>query len=646
MSLIRQIWLLLLMTLVLAFGASVGVTVASARSTLQTQLRLKNADNAASLALALSQQKGDRALLELLLAAQFDTGFYQRIRYLDASGAVALVREAAAAPTEAPQWFIDLLPIASEPGVAQVSDGWRALGQVEVVSQTSYVHDQLWRGSMRAASALGVVGLLAALAGAFVVGRIRRPLDATVAQARALVEGEFVSVAEPRAPELRRLTQAMNTMVQRLRITFAAQAEQVELLRRQANCDRLTGLSNRAHFLGRLATTLQREDGTAEGGLLLLRVLDLAGVNRDAGHAATDHMIVTIAQALRPYPERVDGCFLGRLNGSDFALSLPVAGMAEETAHSLITALRVVLPSVVPGAAVCIGAVETQRGMALGEVMAGADAALARAESRGPYAVEAGAGPGGSLNLRGEGAWRQRIGEALAQRRLRLVEFPLLDARGALVHLECPLRVQLEPDGPFEPAARWLPLALRSRLTAELDERALALALAQTALDRRPRGVNLAPASLADTGFGGRLRSLLSQDPDLAHHVWIEIAEGAAVDQFDALRELVRQLRPTGIRFGLEHAGERLAAIPRLIDLGIDYVKLDASVVAGLAADTRRRAFVQSSVTLLHSLALQAYAEGVADAADAQALWDCGIDAITGPVVGENSATTAGSTSA
>ena len=635
MSLIRQIWLLLAMTLVLAFGASVGVTVTSARAYLQTQLRLKNADNAASLALALSQQKGDRALFELLLSAQFDTGFYQRIRYIDASGAVALAREAAAVASEAPAWFVELMPIASEPGLAQVSDGWRALGQVEVSSQTSYVHDQLWRGSMRAAAALGAVGLLAALAGALVVGRIRRPLDATVAQARALVDGEFVSVAEPRVPELRRLTQAMNTMVQRLRVTFAAQAEQVELLRRQANCDRLTGLANRTHFLSQLAVALQREDGTAEGGLVLLRVIDLASVNRGLGHAATDHLIVTIAQALRPYPERVAGCFLGRLNGSDFALCLPVAGMAEETAHSLIAALQVVLPNVVPGVAVCVGAVEIQRDMALPDVMARADAALARAESRGPYSVEANAGPGDSRGLRGEGAWRQRIAEALEQRRLRLVEFPLLDARGGLIHLECPLRVQLEVDGPYEPAARWLPLALRSRLTGELDQRAVTLALALSALDGRPRGINLAPASLADSGFGARLRGMLLQDPELAQHLWIEIAEIAAVEQCDSLRELIRQLRPTGIRFGLEHAGERLASIPRLIDLGLDYVKLDASVIAGLAGDSHRRVFVQSTVTLVHSLSLRAYAEGVADAADAQALWDCGIDGITGPFVGE-----------
>ncbi|HEX3139546.1 MAG TPA: LapD/MoxY N-terminal periplasmic domain-containing protein, partial [Rhizobacter sp.] len=76
MSLIRQIWLLLLGTVLLAFVGSVTVAVESARGYLQTQLRLKNADNATSLALALSQQKGDAELMGLLMSAQFDTGFY------------------------------------------------------------------------------------------------------------------------------------------------------------------------------------------------------------------------------------------------------------------------------------------------------------------------------------------------------------------------------------------------------------------------------------------------------------------------------------------------------------------------------------------------------------------------------------------
>ena len=133
---------------------------------------------------------------------------------------------------------------------------------------------------------------------------------------------------EPRVPELQRLTRAMNTMVARLRVIFEAQAQQVETLRQQANCDPLTGLRTARTSWASSAATLQREDGAADGGLVLLRVLDLAGVNRSLGHAATDRMIAAIAQALQAYTERVPGCFLGRLNGSDFALCLPVGGVA------------------------------------------------------------------------------------------------------------------------------------------------------------------------------------------------------------------------------------------------------------------------------------------------------------------------------
>lgn len=631
MSLIRQIWLLMLGTVLLAFAGSVTVAVESARGYLQTQLRLKNADNATSLALALSQQKGDRELMGLLMSAQFDTGFYRRIKFTAADGSVAFVREAQAGPMSAPAWFVSMAPIVSEPGLAQVSDGWRALGKVEVISHTFFAHDELWSGSLRSALALALVGLVAGGLGTLVVRRIRKPLDSTVEQAHALVAGEFRTVPEPHVPELQRLTRAMNTMVSRLRVTFQAQADQLDSLHKQANCDRLTGVSNRTHFLGQLTASLQREDGTAEGGLVLLRVLDLAGLNRSLGHASTDRVISAIAQSLRPYAERAKGCFLGRLNGSDFALCLPVPGVARETAQALADALGVVLPSLGSGVAVSVGAIELRRDMTPGQVMSAADAALARAESRGAFAVELGNEPANSVAMLGEGAWRLRIREALGQGRVHLVSFPVVNARRELIHLECPLRLQLEEQGAFEPAARWLPLAMRSRLTVDVDERALALAIAEAASDGQARCVNLSPASLNDSSFAARLRALLWDSPRVARLIWLEVAEIAAVEHFELLQELSRQLRPTGVRLGLEHAGERLGLIPRLFEAGLDYVKLDAAMVAGVGTDEHRAAFVRGTVTLLHGLSLQVYAEGVADAADAKLLWDCGIDGATGP---------------
>ena len=245
MSLIRQIWLLLLTTLLMAFIGSFVVWMVSSRGYLETQLRLKNADNAQSLALNLSQQRGDRTGMELTVAAMFDTGFYQRITLKDAAGRELFNHQADPAATreQAPAWFVSLVPVESVAGVAQVSDGWRAVGSVEVVSHSAFAHAQLWQGSLKTAGWLAVLGGLSCLVATFGVNGIRRPLEATVSQAQALMERRFVTVEEPRVPELARLSQAMNAVVMRLKSVFDEQSQQVEQLRQQAHCDPLTGLS-------------------------------------------------------------------------------------------------------------------------------------------------------------------------------------------------------------------------------------------------------------------------------------------------------------------------------------------------------------------------------------------------------------------
>ena len=72
MSLIRQFWLLLTATLVLALLGSVSVNLDTSRANLQTQLRIKNSDTAAVLSLALAKQGGDEASMAQVLGTQFD----------------------------------------------------------------------------------------------------------------------------------------------------------------------------------------------------------------------------------------------------------------------------------------------------------------------------------------------------------------------------------------------------------------------------------------------------------------------------------------------------------------------------------------------------------------------------------------------
>jgi diguanylate cyclase (GGDEF)-like protein len=631
MSLIRQVWLLLALTLVLAFAAAFGITVHSARQYLETQLALKNNDTAQFLALTLSQQKGDATAMELVIASQFDTGYYELVRLTGTDGKVLQERRADPKATSAPGWFVHLMGIAPMPGAAQVSDGWKQIGRLEVRSHSSFAHDQLWKNTLQTAGLLALLALGLGTVAGLAVRRIRLPLQATVQQAVALTERRFVTISEPVVPELREVTRAMNTMVGRLKGMFDEQAAQVEQLRRQANCDTLTGLSNRAHFMGRLKVMLSSEDGASGGAIVLVRLADLQGLNRKLGHATTDRLLQESAAAIVESARRAGSFEVGRLNGSDFAMVLPDVGSLREPAVDVAARLRNLLRAHDPTANAVVGAVRWWHGAPMSSLLAAADQALARAESRGAYAVELD-DTGDGLVL-GEDAWRARLEGAVGNQRAKLVEFPLVDMHGAVVHRECPLRLQLEEGGELVPAAQWLPMARRTQLTSRIDLLAVKLALTAIANDGMARAVNISPGSLSDSSFVPNLRALLSAFMSEAPGLWLEVAEDGALRHIDLVREMVTQMHGCGARVGLEHAGERLTEASGLLEVGLDFVKLDASFVEGLSGDHARREHVAGAVRMLHGIGLKVYAEGVTSSDDATALATCGLDGLTGPVV-------------
>ncbi|WP_374568227.1 LapD/MoxY N-terminal periplasmic domain-containing protein [Ideonella sp.] len=631
MSLIRQVWLLLALTLVLAFAAAFGITVHSARQYLETQLGLKNNDTAQFLALTLSQQKGDATAMELVIASQFDTGYYELIRLTGTDGKVVQERRADPKASAAPRWFVSLLGISPTAGTAQVSDGWKLLGRLEVRSHSSFADDQLWRNTLSTASILALLALALGGLAAVAVRRIRLPLQATVQQATALTERRFITISEPVVPELREVTRAMNTMVARLKGMFDEQAAQVEQLRRQANCDTLTGLSNRSHFMGRLKVMLNSEDGSSGGAIVLVRLADLQGLNRKLGHATTDRLLQESAAAIVESARRAGSFEVGRLNGSDFAMVLPDVGSLREPAVDVAARLRNLLRAHDPAANAVVGAVRWWHGAPMSSLLAAADQALARAEGRGAYAVELD-DTGDGLVL-GEDAWRERLQGAVNNQRAKLVEFPLVDMHGAVVHRECPLRLQLEEDGEMVPAAQWLPMARRTQLTSRIDLLAVKLALAAIAADGMARAVNISPGSLMDSSFVPNLRAMLSAFAGEAPGLWLEVAEDGALRHIELVREMVTQMHGCGARVGLEHAGERLTEATGLLEVGLDFVKLDASFVEGLSGDHARREHVAGAVRMLHGIGLKVYAEGVASSDDATALTTCGLDGLTGPVV-------------
>lgn len=644
MTMTQRLGMLMLAVLLPALFGTLGLHTLATRDALVSELASRNQDAATSLALALSQQQGDQAAIQAVASAQFDLGHYQRLELRAADGRSLLLRErapdrAAAAPT-VPTWFVELWPIEAPSGRAAVSAGWQSLGFVEVESQVGRVHAALWTAFTRTALFVTALAAMALMVTAWLLSLWRRPLQATMKQAHAIEQGRFEQAPEPSQPELRDLTRSMNAMVRRLREVFKAQADQVALLQKQAQSDPLTGLLQRSHFVSRLRDRLA-DPGTPGTALLLVRVARLQSVNDRLGFDATDRLLAASAEVLLAYVDHVPGAAAGRLNGTDFGLLLPAAGVAQETAQSLAVALNSSPLARSGSVQFAVGGVDELQGQSASAALAAADAALAHAEATDTPLVQHSRRQ--AVDSTGARSWRNQIAGALDAGHTRLAEFPVVDAQGRLIHLECPLRVQFGPapssfgeadsDDGWRPARDWLALAQRGRLMPRVDLAAMDLALAAIAADGVPRGVHVSQAALAEPGFIELVAQRLRQAPAAAQGLSIEWGESLRMADAQTLREAADTWRELGVRLGVEHAGASPQGLTQWQRIRVDYIKIDARHLQGLAADEAVRGYASSLVALVHGLGLKALAEGIDDPDDLAALWLLGFDGATGRAV-------------
>jgi len=633
MSLFRQLWLTVIAGTILAFAGSFVVSMLTARNYLEQQLYVKNVDNANALALSLSQGGKDAVERELLVAAQFDTGHYELIRLNDVTGATLVERAGTSATDGVPAWFVSLVRLHPAPGSAQVSDGWRQIGKLTVISHSRYAYLALWQGALELAFWFVIAGALAGLLGGAMLKRIKRPLDAVVGQAQAITQRRFTTISEPNTPELKSLAGAMNNMVRRLKTMFDDEAARLEAVRRQANHDPLTGLANRAYFLNRLEQALLSDDAAPEGLLLVMRVADLAEVNRSLGRHETDELLKRAAKVVESPVNLHTDAFAGRLNGADFALFVPSRMQAGSLAGALIAGMRDVAAGLTPQAvATHIGVCRYRRGTTLNALLSRADAALAGAEAQGADSWQEAADHSTLTIPLGNADWERAIREAIAHQRLKLVEFPVTDTQGKVLHQECLARLLMDEAGGWLPAAHFIPMARRLKLTAELDIAVLTLALGKAA-EGADVAVNLAAESLADPAFMTKLRALLTHNPRHAERIWFEVPEAGALRHFDEFSAWCHAMRTAKCRIGLEHVGHRFGDIGRLHGLGIDYLKVDSSFVRGIEHNPGNQAFLKGLCGIAHGIDMKVIGEGVASNTEFAALTSLGFDGATGPAI-------------
>ncbi len=634
MSMLRQLWLAIVVSMLLALGGALLASLLSARSYVASQLSIKNTDNATALALALSQQSPEPVMAQLLVASLADSGHYELVRITDPQGQVMAQREDTTPALDAPAWFAQLLPLQAAPGVAQISSGWKQFGQVTLQSHSRYAYGALWQSAQHMVLAVGVAGALGLLLATLILRRLQQQLGMVIAQAQSIAERRFAPMALPQVPELQDIASAMNLMVDKLKTSFDEQGRTLEAMRHKVSTDALTGLANRSTFEGQLSAAVSAHDATG-GTLVMARLANLQLINAQLGRPQTDALIQRFAEVMAQEATQWHGACAGRMGGADFVLLVPGLQLDidsfERLYHKLLAAVRPALPGLASTWLVgaCFEAGATQSG-----VMSQLDGGLASLETKQQNGWQWLTLPTDQTRPLSQQQWAKTLNDALSHGHLKLDDFAVRSSQGELTHREAVLRMQFQIEGPWEAAGKFWPWVERLHLTAKFDLAVVRLGVEKLASDPALPGlaVNLSGHSLFQPAFVDDLTKLLQHHAQ-AHRLWLEVNEETAFANFDALLALSRHVKPLGCKLGIEHFGRSLHEFGRLQQLALDYLKVDMSFVRNIHLNTGHQSFLKGLLWMAHSLGVQVYAEGVAVQEELDAIKALGFDGATGVAI-------------
>ena len=180
------------------------------------------------------------------------------------------------------------------------------------------------------------------------------------------------------------------------------------------------------------------------------------------------------------------------------------------------------------------------------------------------------------------------------------------------------------------PALQAVAAAERSGLVHRLGALVLDRALA-TAAGWRRRGhtatvhVNVSPGELRDPGYAERVADLLGRHAVPPPGLLLEVTEtDVMTGDEDVLATLLR-LRRLGVRIGIDDFGTGYSSISHLHRLPVDTVKVDRSLVAGIATSPADLDLVRAVLALLATAPVDVVVEGVetADQVDCLRLLGC-----------------------
>lgn len=389
-----------------------------------------------------------------------------------------------------------------------------------------------------------------------------------------------------------------------------------EQIRHMAMHDSLTELPNRRALQDAL-DRLPKDYGSSKSHAFLVMDIDnFKLINDTVGHLSGDQVLVDLAKVLRSAMRPAD--LLSRVGGDEFAMvihdvSPSQARSVAERFFNIISRRTYHLKGLSYRINLSIGISLFHSDSDLQKVISSAYSALADAKFEGKNRIIVW-NPKEDGRVDSDTAPRLgiRINDALRENRLVIHYQPVVGlGDGEPIYDEALVRIVDGASNIIYPKT-FIGAAERFGLMTQIDRWVVETVINNLAKNGGLRTfVNLCGSSLRDESLLGFIENLLTHNKEISGHTGFEITESTTITDINRIRNWILRLKKLGCKFALDDFGTGYSSFAHLVDLPVDYVKVESSFVKSLETDPASTAILRSIISVSHLMSKEVIAEGI-----------------------------------
>jgi len=629
MSLSKQLLILISVLFLIVFSVNFVLSVNNIRSYLEGESKIHAQDTATSLGLSLSPYMMDDKdpVLETMMKAIFDRGYYKEIKLVSSMGEDLVVLRNDKVSDSVPEWFIRHVAMQAAVAESEISSGWRISGTVSVSINSGYAYFKLYE-QVKSSFYYSLATFLASLIVLFLVLRVTlSSLKRIGGMAETISQGNFDIIEQlPWTTEVRKVALSMNVMSRKLEGVIQSLNKKLERIGQKLQLDDLTGLSKKSSFEMDMKEVLASHE---DAFVFMIKIDALTALVKELGNETIDQFIKDFASILKQLSkqEGLSGVTTYRFFGSEFVLLIRGADIeqAETLAKSLSASFGELGEHYHKADIAHIGVAAFDPFSSIDTILLAANEAYEQAQLIGTNSYYLRKGEDRAKDM---AEWKELVFDIIDNNDYKVSyvgETANLQSGGVL--MRDAFSEALDKNGDVLSIGTFVSIAEKFVKIVDLDKGVTSRAVEYIKANKVPYeiAISLSARTVKNSDFRSWLTALLTDNKPIASQIVFSLSAYAVTKEISVYKEFIDFIQGLNAKVVIKRFETQSIAPEKIKELKPNYIRLARDIGNGIQGDKEKYEFAKTMVEMGNLLDIDVLAENIQADEDVVCLKEVGI---------------------